>query len=173
MHCVCFWHQPTNTFNALLCEWYTSYFLFLKHLKDKKHSENTDISTSVTFDLNVWPWPYFKVKKAYVIRCRLLYCTLVSGMVSVSEIVFIFCDLWPSPVTFGICQGPFYLNHYIYLMLLYIGIKYEVCWLNRIWNMDYCLQKTLIIFFNLMTSQGRHHQFKLYEIQRQIFQLHI
>ena len=40
----------------------------------KKHSENAD--TSMTFDLDVWPWPY--VKKAYVIRCRLSYCTLVS-----------------------------------------------------------------------------------------------
>ena len=75
---------------------------------NKKHPENADTSTSVTFDLDVWPWPYIKVKKAYVIRCCLLYCTLVSGMMSVSKIVckynryFIFCDLWPSPVTFGI-----------------------------------------------------------------------
>ena len=28
-----------------------------------------------------------KVKKTYVIRCRLLYCTLVPGMMSVSVIV--------------------------------------------------------------------------------------
>ena len=47
-----------------------------------------------------------KVKNAYDIRCRLLYCTLVLGMMSVSVIVYEiwplvhFCDLWPSPVTF-------------------------------------------------------------------------
>ena len=53
--------------------------------KNKKHSENADTSTSETFDLDVWPWPYFKVKKAYIIRCRLLYCTLVPGMTDVCE----------------------------------------------------------------------------------------
>ena len=30
----------------------------------------------------VWPWPFAKVKKAFVIRCRLLYCTMVPGMMS-------------------------------------------------------------------------------------------
>ena len=38
---------------------------------NKKHSENSDTFTSVTFDLGVWPWPYVKVKKTYFIRCRL------------------------------------------------------------------------------------------------------
>ena len=47
---------------------------------------------SVTFDLELWPWPYVKVKKTYVIKCRLLYCTLVPGMMSVSVIV---CEIWP------------------------------------------------------------------------------
>ena len=57
---------------------------------------------------DLWPWV---VKKAYVIRCRLLYCTLVPGMMSVNVIVseiwplVYFCDLWPSPVTFIVCQG--------------------------------------------------------------------
>ena len=37
---------------------------------NKNHSENADTSTSVTFNLVVWPWPF-------VIRCRFLYCTLV------------------------------------------------------------------------------------------------
>ena len=37
---------------------------------------------SVTFDLVVWPWPFVKFKKADVIGCRLLYCTLVPGMMS-------------------------------------------------------------------------------------------
>ena len=54
---------------------------------NKKHSENADTSTSVTFDIDVWRCPYVKVKKAYVIICCLLYCTLVSGMMSVSVII--------------------------------------------------------------------------------------
>ena len=50
---------------------------------DKKHSENADISMSVTFDLEVWPLPFVKVKKADVIhKCCLLYCTLVPGIMS-------------------------------------------------------------------------------------------
>ena len=48
-------------------------------LTNKKYSENADTSTSVTFDLVVWPWPFVKVKKADVIWCHLLYCTLVPG----------------------------------------------------------------------------------------------
>ena len=87
-----------------------------KKEKNKKHSENVDNSTSVTFDLDVWPWPCFKVKKAYVIRYCLLYCALVSGMMSVNVIVcetwslIYYCDLWPSPVTFSLCQGHFHSN---------------------------------------------------------------
>ena len=70
---------------------------------NKKHSENVDTSTSVTFDLELWPWPSVKVKKAYVIRCGLLYGTLVPGMMSVSVID---CDIWPlvhflRPLTFA------------------------------------------------------------------------
>ena len=61
-------------------------------INDKKHSENADTSTSVTFDLELWPWPSVKVKKVYVIRYRLLYCTLVPGIMSVSVIV---CEIWP------------------------------------------------------------------------------
>ena len=59
---------------------------------NKKHSENADTSTFVTFDLDVWPWPYFKVKKTYIISCRVLYCALVPGMMSVSVII---CEIWP------------------------------------------------------------------------------
>ena len=59
---------------------------------NKKHSENADTSTSVTFDLELWPWTYFKVGKAYIIRCRLLYCAMVLGMMSVNVIV---CEIWP------------------------------------------------------------------------------
>ena len=50
--------------------------------KNKKHSENADTSTSVTFDLDVWPLYYVKVKKAYVIRCCVLYCPLVPDMMT-------------------------------------------------------------------------------------------
>ena len=70
--------------------------------ENKKHSENADTSTSLTFDLEVWPWPHFKVKKAYVIRSRFLYCALVPGMISVNVII---CEIWPlihffRPLTF-------------------------------------------------------------------------
>ena len=107
---------------------------------NKKHSENADTSTSVTSDLDVWPWP---CQNAYIIRCRLLYCTLVPGMVSVSEIVckiwplrlVHFCDLWPSPVTF-------HFYPLMDVMLLCIGSKSEVCRFNRFWDMDNCLEKT-------------------------------
>ena len=69
---------------------------------NKKHSENSDTSTSATFDLEAWPWTYVKVKKAYVIRCRLLYRTLIPGFLSVGAILYEiwpfvhFCDIWPS-----------------------------------------------------------------------------
>ena len=57
----------------------------------------------VTFDLDLLSSPLGKVKKASVIRCRLLYCTLVQGMMSVSVIV---CEIWPLlhfwlPLTFA------------------------------------------------------------------------
>ena len=96
---------------------------------NKKHLENADTSTSVTFDLDMWPWPYFKVKKAYVIRCHLLYCTLVPGMMSVSVLVcdiwllVHFCDLWPSSVTCIVCQDHFHFSH---LMRWTIQISFSV-----------------------------------------------
>ena len=56
----------------------------------------------------VWPWPFVKVKKDYVIRCRLLFCTVVLGMMSMGLILYeilqfvylmwhltITCDLQP------------------------------------------------------------------------------
>ena len=55
---------------------------------NKKHSENADTSTSVTFDLLVLPWPFVKVKKADVIICHFLYCTLVPGMMSMGLIFY-------------------------------------------------------------------------------------
>ena len=102
----------TNKYNTLL-----SFIEKNNKGKNKKHSKNADTSTSLTFDLVVWPWPFVKVKKADVIRCRLLYCTLVPGMMSVSVIIceiwplVHFCDLWPSPVTFIVRQGHFHFYH--------------------------------------------------------------
>ena len=56
---------------------------------NKKHSENAATSTSVTFTLVAWPWPFVvKVKKADVIRCHLLYCTLVPAMMSMGLILY-------------------------------------------------------------------------------------
>ena len=57
-------------------------------IENKKHSDNADTSTSVTFDLVVWPWPFVKVKKTDVIRCRFLYCTLVTGMMYMGLILY-------------------------------------------------------------------------------------
>ena len=87
-----------------------------KKKKNKMHSENADTSTSatfdrgvwpwlfvkvkkadviryrlllsVTFDLMVWPWLFVKAKKANVIRCRLLYFTLVSGTMTMGLILY-------------------------------------------------------------------------------------
>ena len=59
-----------------------------KKKRNKKPSENADTSTSVTFDPVEWPWPFVKVKKADVIRYRLLYCTLVPGMTSMGLILY-------------------------------------------------------------------------------------
>ena len=115
-------------------------------IHNKKHSENADTSTSVTFDLELWPWPYIKVKKAYVIR--LLYCTLVPGIMSVSVIV---CEIWLLvhfmwPLTFAcnlhLRQDHFHFYHKVDVMLLCIGSKYKVSRFNRIWDMDNCLEKT-------------------------------
>ena len=63
-----------------------SYFsiskFFYRKSKRKKHSDNADTSTFVTFDRELWPWPLVKVKNADDIRCRFLYCTLVPGRTS-------------------------------------------------------------------------------------------
>ena len=74
---------------------------------NNKHSENADTSTSVSFDLVVWHWPFIKVKKADVIRCRLLYCTLIPGMMSMGLLLYVISPfvyfIWPSTVTFSFC----------------------------------------------------------------------
>ena len=63
---------------------------WVKTLQNKKDSENADTSKSVIFDLVVWLWPFDKAKKAYVIRVRLMYCTLVEFRVTFD------LRLWPS-----------------------------------------------------------------------------
>ena len=77
------------------------------YFQEKKHSENADNSTSATFNLDVRLWPFVKVKKAIVIRCRLLYCTLLPGIMSVRKslldmtISWICVSIWPSLETFN------------------------------------------------------------------------
>ena len=62
--------------------------LWKEKMKNEKLPENAHTSTSVTFDLVVWPWPFVKVKRADVIRCLLLYCTLVTGMMSRGSMLY-------------------------------------------------------------------------------------
>ena len=61
----------------------------------------------------VWPWPFVKVEKADVIRCRLLCCTLVPGMMSIGLILYEISPfvyfMWS--LTFIVCQGHFHFNH--------------------------------------------------------------
>ena len=73
----------TNIFSA--CD-YKEAFRELRHLH--------------VFDLVMWPWPFVKVKKADVIRCLFLYCTLVPGMglilYEISPFVYF---MWPLTFT--------------------------------------------------------------------------
>ena len=103
---------PLEFIHEVLVQSLTTFIICIKNSPNKKHSENADTYTSVDFELVVWHWPFVKVKKADVIKWRLLYCTLVPGMMSMGLILyeislfgFFLCDLWPSPVTFCICLG--------------------------------------------------------------------
>ena len=49
-------------------------------------------------------------------------------------IISFFYYLWPSPVTFIVCQGHCHFNQQMDVMLLYIGTHNEVCMFNRIWD---------------------------------------
>ena len=44
----------------------------VKKMPKQEATENADTSTFETFDFEVWPWPYVKVKNAYVITVG--YC---------------------------------------------------------------------------------------------------
>ena len=112
-----------------------------------KHSENADTSTSVTFDLEVCPWPFVKVKKADVIRH--LYCTLVPGKMSMGLILYkispIAYFMWP--LTF-ICELQLLSRSLALLSLDVFNVaeclyqKWRVFRFIRIWNMDNCMEKT-------------------------------
>ena len=81
--------------------------------------------------------------------------------------LFILCDLWPSLVVYSFCQGHLHFIHKMYFMLLNVCTKKEVFWFNRVWNMNICIEKTL------MTLQWRHHTFDFYETYIQIHKGHI
>ena len=64
---------------------------------------------------DLWPWCVnLTLLQGQESLCRLLYCALVPGMISMNVIVceilplIYFCDLWPSPVTFSLCHGHFH-----------------------------------------------------------------
>ena len=56
----------------------------------KKSIQRTQTPSPLSF--NLWPWDMTLVKKVYVIRCRLLYFTLIPCKMSLSVIV---CEIWP------------------------------------------------------------------------------
>ena len=97
-------------------------------------------------DLVVWPWPFVKVKKANVIRCLLLYFTLVPGMRSTGLLLYEISPfvyfIWPLTFTCDLHRLSRSLSRsyiYTYFMLLNVCTKIEVCRLSRIWNMDICI----------------------------------
>ena len=54
-----------------------------------------------------------------------------------------FYDLLPFSVTFSICnQDHLHSNYYMYLILLYVGTRYEVCRFNSNCDIDDSLDKT-------------------------------
>ena len=83
------WQYPMTMDKAvIICPWSeTTKSTWSGYIGNKKHSENAGTSMSVTFDLEMRPWPFIKCKKADVIRRRLLYCTLVPGMMSTDKFI--------------------------------------------------------------------------------------
>ena len=107
----------------------------------------TICSYSVTFDLAVWLWPYVKVKNVNVIKCCLLYCTLVPGLMTVSiilcEIIPLVHFLWHLTFTCDLhrLSRPLSFQSSDGCSVDGIGTKYENCMFNRILDMDNFLRK--------------------------------
>ena len=85
------------------------------------HSSTRSTSIPVTFDIDLWPWHYIKVKTLYVIRLHLLYCSLVPGMMSASSVGAIVYEILPFvdilwSLTF-VCDlqlhGYFHFHHHV------------------------------------------------------------
>ena len=99
------------------------------------------------FDLDLWPWPWVKVIETWVIACSLLGCTLVPSIKSVGQIASEKCpvlcffffihlgEIWPWPLILTKGQGHRYLGHWMRLIRLYLGTKYEVCRWNSLRDM--------------------------------------
>ena len=89
------------------------------------------------FDLDLWPWPEVKVIVTWVIQCALLGCTLVPSMKCVGEIASeLWQVLWFFTHFFGkLRQGHRHLGHWMCLIGLYLGTKYEVYRWNSIRDM--------------------------------------
>ena len=84
----------------------------------------------LTYDLTL-----SHVSQEGLIGCRLflLCCTLLPSMKSVEEIGLV-SEIW----CFVYFVWYLTFDHWPWT----IGTKYEVCWFNRIWNMENCMQKT-------------------------------
>ena len=77
-------------------------------------------------------WPNFKVKKAYVIGCCLLYCALVPGIMSMNIIV---CEIWPLihflwPLTFTCNLELMSMS----LKLQSVNVPYVVVHYYQVWS---------------------------------------
>ena len=112
-------NSNTNLPRAYLSD--TLNFILIRHKKAEIQSREINREQEAFRErrhfhiCNLWPWimtlTLSQVKKVYVIIYCLLYCALVPGMMSVNVIVWEmwplihFCYLWPSLVTFSLCQG--------------------------------------------------------------------
>ena len=100
------------------------------------------------FDLDLWPWPKVKDIGTWIIECVLLGCTLVPSTKSVGKnslqdmtSSLFFSHFWENlTLTFdldlGFGQGHRHLGHWMRLIGLYLGTKYEVSESNRFWDMN-------------------------------------
>ena len=148
-----------------------------KSVTDKKHSENAD--TLHVYDLDLWPWSYFKVQKAYVIRCRLLHCALVPGMMSVCNSLrdmtinsfFVTFDLHRWPSAYAKVTSTLFSRCTLYSCTLvprmkFVGLtEFEiwtiVCWKLK-WRHNDVITYSNLIKFKYKSTKGiskRHIKF--------------